>query len=47
MDALFGEMDCLQAVETTVLISVGRKESSKEALTAKYGKDMVAKAYRA
>ena len=43
----FWEMDCLEAVETTVPIKVGLQESSQEALIAEFGEELVGKASRA
>ena len=47
MNAYFWEMGCLEAVETTVPIKVGLKESSQEALIAEFGEELVGKASRA
>ena len=47
MNAYFWEMGCLEAVETTIPIKVGLKESSQEALIAEFGEELVGKASRA
>ena len=46
-NAYFWEMGCLEAMETTVPIKVGLKESSQEALIAEIGDELVGKASRA
>ena len=38
MNVYFWEMGCLEAVETTIPIKVGLKESSQEALIAEFGR---------
>ena len=49
MNAHFREMDCLliEAVETARPIGVGLKKSSREALIAEFGGEIVEKASRA
>ena len=47
MGALFGQEDCLEAVETDVPIKVGRSDANVAALTAEFGEGMVDKARRA
>lgn len=47
MNALFEEADCLEAVETSAPIKVGRPESDVVALKAEFGRVMVNKAFAA
>ena len=47
MCALFGQEDCLEAVETDVPIKVGKPDCNIAALTAEFGEELVGKARRA
>ena len=47
MNAYFGEMGCLEAVETTVPNKVRPKESTQAALIAEFGEELVGKSSRA